>query len=390
MDQQTPLAVSTITSLDDFERLRSEWDDLARRVAGGTPFLSPDWFRCCLDTRPHCHPVILAVRDSSELCGIAPLWRIRGNTRGITTRAITFISSPETPEADFLVDPDHAGEIFEAIVGHLTHRLGGTWDVLCLGQWPTDSPNIEIFERLIAARGLRRVRGLASITPYLPITGNWDDYLRGKSYLFRKSRRGIVNRVQRVADVSIERIRRGVDASTLEVLLHISERTWKHEARHSLAARNELRRFFASLLPAAARQGWLDLWILRIAGAPVAFEFDLQHGGVIHALRAEFDDAFSKLSPGSYLEYCIVKSGFEDGCKAYYCGPGLDAYKLRWTERTRGNAMIQVYGRTPRGLVLGALEGSIVPLLRRLAGRNGPPKHPLSAPKDGESKEASA
>jgi hypothetical protein len=60
---------------------------------------------------------------------------------------------------------------------------------------------------------------------------------------------------------------------------------------------------------------------------------------------------------------------FKQGYRAYFTGPGLNAYKLRWTEQTQENKMINLCNSGVRGRYHWWMEGNIIPVLRNLRDR---------------------
>jgi CelD/BcsL family acetyltransferase involved in cellulose biosynthesis len=167
----------------------------------------------------------------------------------------------------------------------------------------------------------------------------------------------------------IREYRTGEDGETLRVLFEVAGRAWKSEEGLGITNRPASKAFFGALTERAGRLGWLRLWVLRLNDVPVAIEYHVQEDGVAYALRAEFDQEHRKHSPGAYLEYHILHRLFEEGARAYYTGPGLDAYKRRWTEDLRRNVAITVYQRGLRNRLRWAAEGWALPRLRRLRDR---------------------
>ncbi|HET9952712.1 MAG TPA: GNAT family N-acetyltransferase [Candidatus Eisenbacteria bacterium] len=366
------ISIEEIRTRESFEALRPEWRTLIESEPDSSPFDAPSWYACCLAAEPGRPLSLLAARQSGALVGIAPWWEGRARVRGIEARTVGFISNRETPRSGFVVRAEVRDRVVEEFLRHARTAWRARWDILSLAPWPVDAPDRAAFERIATSRGCVLHRSRASLVPTIGITASWDDFLAGKSYLFRKSRRGILNRMSRVPDVTVERHRHAPGPRLLEELADVSRRGWKHRDGVSLAAREDSLRFFAALNEAADAEGWLDVWMLRFAGVPVAFEYDLLHADVVHALRAEFDEAHERLSPGAYLEYFILKAAFDEGRRRYSCGPGLDAYKLRWTEELHETTIVRIYGPTPAGRWLEFLEARALPALRRVRDRLRP------------------
>jgi CelD/BcsL family acetyltransferase involved in cellulose biosynthesis len=116
----------------------------------------------------------------------------------------------------------------------------------------------------------------------------------------------------------------------------------------------------------ASRRGWLLLWFLKLDGAPIAMEYNLTHQQRVYALRADFDEAYKSYSPGAYLEYRILEHLFESEYAEYSFGPGVNSYKLHWTEKYSMNVFLQLYGNNLKGRLISGLERQLLPGLRRI------------------------
>jgi CelD/BcsL family acetyltransferase involved in cellulose biosynthesis len=134
----------------------------------------------------------------------------------------------------------------------------------------------------------------------------------------------------------------------------------------SIGSREGTRKFFELLTDAAGQQGWLLVWLLKIDQIVVAMEYDLEYKGVVYALRADFDETYGEYSPGAYLEYHVIKYVFEQGYLEYNTGPGLNAYKLHWTNEFKENVALHLCNHNLRASMIGLFEGRMRPLLTRI------------------------
>jgi CelD/BcsL family acetyltransferase involved in cellulose biosynthesis len=94
-------------------------------------------------------------------------------------------------------------------------------------------------------------------------------------------------------------------------------------------------------------------------------EYDIEFGGKVYALRADYDEAYASHSPGAFLEYHIIKHLFTNSYVEYNTGPGLNDYKLHWTDEFKENKHVLVCNRSLTGWLIWTLEGRLVPLLKR-------------------------
>lgn len=359
------ITVEAVTTREGVAALAGEWEELLASAEESSPFLTLDWIVCCLDYDPARSPHVVVARSGSTVTGIAPLWRGQATYRGLQARTLSFIASSETPETDLIVRPDAREETLRAFVRYFYAGRPAAWDVVVLGQWPEDSTNAKLLRRLLEASRRPRFAGVSSIVPYIPIAGDWESFWQSRSYLFRKSRRGILNRLKRLGESEVVAIAGNRPDEALELYRSVAGRGWKHAEGLAVTSRPELGRFFECMTSTAGRRGWLRVWALKIGGEAVAVEYHIGSAGRMHALRADYDEAWAAHSPGACLEYHILRQLFEEGCREYSTGPGRDEYKRRWTDHERTNACVTLCRRTPAGLAVWVLEALAAPAVRR-------------------------
>lgn len=361
------LHVDEITSQSEFLALEADWRLLLQSTGQPSIFLSHDWFRCCLGAYADEKKLfVLRVRDAGRTVGIAPMWRYRDTVRTLPVRRIGFISAPDTALADFIVQHDRRLEVIGAVLHYLHAQRRDIWDVLTLTQWPTDSPNCAALLDILRAQRARFFLGVSTMTPYLPIEGDWEKFLNTRSPRFRKTHRNVINRMEKLPNVEVQCFHQDPAGTALEDILRVSGKSWKQEQNIALGNRGETRRFFEVLTDLAARRGWLLLWLLKVDGLPIAMEYDLEHDGKVYALRADYDEAYREYSPGAYLEYQILKHFFQKGYVGYSFGPGLNPYKLHWTEALLENVELHLCNANLKGSTIWGLEVGLVPFFRRI------------------------
>jgi CelD/BcsL family acetyltransferase involved in cellulose biosynthesis len=361
------LKVREITSRDEMRTIQPAWEGLLQQDGAYTPFLSSEWISCCLTAYGQGkEPFLLVFSNEAGIVAIAPLWRYRETIRGIGVRKVGFISGRDTPFVDFVICEGMREETLEALIDYLFMEKKRTWDVLSLNQWAESSPNCETMQRILLEKRKRAVRGISSLTPYLPIRGDWEEFLKTRSTRFRKTHRNIMNRIEKLKNVEVVCFREDTSGSLLRNILAVSEKSWKGKEGIAISSEMESRQFFEALTDVAGKKGWLKVWLLTVDGTPIAMEYDLEYDGTVYALRADFDEAYKDASPGAYLEYMLVQKLFDEGYKEYNTGPGLNTYKLQWTDKMRTNVGLHAYNNNVKGYTLWALEHKLIPFLRRI------------------------
>lgn len=359
------LGVENIASEDQFNALQPAWEKLLTECGAYSPFLSNSWFCSCLGSYGDGKErVILVVRDGVDVVGIAPLWRHHDKIRGIPIKRVEFITCPDTPFVDFILHRERREEILEVLLHYLFGVEKRNWEVLTLGQWQQESANYEVLRKILKRLHKKIFVGVSSVVPFIKIRGDWETFLQTRSVRFRKTRRNIANRITKLEKLEIQCVHQDTSGTLMNEILMVAEKSWKHEEGIAISSREETRRFFEMLTDLAGKAGWLMVWLLKVDGTPVAVEYDLEHNGNVYALRADFDEAYKEYSPGAYLEYQIIKHLFEEGYLEYNTGPGLNTYKLHWTDLSKKNVALHICNSNLKGRAVWAFESKLLPFLR--------------------------
>jgi CelD/BcsL family acetyltransferase involved in cellulose biosynthesis len=355
--------IEEVRTLAHMEALRTEWGELQEATGERSIFLTHAWFLVCArHLLPGQRTLIVLLREGQRLVGIAPLMEQRAKVRRVPIRQVSFLQNPLSPFSDFLLLDGPKG--LSAILDYLweSHR---NWDLLCLNQWRQESTHLEVFCSLLRNRRNVFQRHVVSRSPYLPITQSWEDFYRSKPQKFRKTRRSISNRMMKLGETSLELISRPEDAeSGLQQLLRVSERGWKRQQQADLLASELEQALLGDIIRVASERGWLRLWLLKLGEQALAAELHLDDHGTSYGLRAQYDETYAHYSPGSYLDFLIVRRLFQGGCSCYNMGPGTAEYKLAWTDLTRVCYGIEVYNSTIYGRMLSWLQNQVIPTLK--------------------------
>lgn len=360
------MKIRCVNDLAAFEALGAVWTAVAGESGQTSPFHSHDWFLCCWrSAAPGRQPEALVVEDATGPVGLVPLVRWNGDLHGIPARFVGMLDAPDTPFVDWLsVGPPQP--VIEAVMKDLARRED--WDVLALNGLPATSATLKALESWLPGRFRWHRTGVLR-SPYVVVSGSWDEFWSRKSQRFKKTIRNVANRLAKAGAVTIEEHRDvRPDGPFFAELLDLSRRSWKAPRQVAIATMPRMPEFFADLTRRASVRGWLRLWILRLEGRAVATEYQLEDGGRVHALRAEFDGSLpEELSPGTHLNAEIARTLFgRPGVHEYDMGPGENEYKARWASDAHETVTLRIYRPGAYGAALYALEARAVPALKRL------------------------
>lgn len=361
-------SLEVIASADEWRAEFARLRDLCARVSAPA-FANPGWLDAAWRWRaPHSELHLAVVRDGGRCAAFAPLVLERDATLGLPARTLRFAMVPDTQFIDLVAEPDDAPSFARTLAEHLLARRRA-WDRLRLAGLSDLYPHWRLLANALRGAGIVTTTEPAGVNPYIDLQGTFDTYYGARSRSLKKAVNLSTNRLARAGAVAVDWVRSGTPVdSALAEAIRVSAVSWKQDTGNSLDQPGP-RAFIERLTVHAARSGQLSIWLLRVDGKVIATEYQLIAEGNVYALRSDFDPAFADASPGTYLNYCLLRQLFGRGLRRYYMGPGTNAYKFRWTDLGEPMYRLNAYSPTVRGRLSYWLEQSARPMARRLRQR---------------------
>jgi len=318
------------------ESLDGEWDALAART-GATPFARPGWIAAWYAAFGRGKPVVRIVREDGALAAVAAL-----EARGDSLHSAT---NWHTPAYDVVAETAGAARALADSVLALRPRR------LELRFLDREGLALPAFRAAATAAGYRVLTRRLMESPYVPVTGNWEEY----AGTLRKLLKELGRRRRRLEETgrlsfSVEKGGDGLE-SALEVGFRLEQSGWKGRRGTAIASCPETRAFYSNIARWAAERDWLRLAFLSVDGRPIAFEFDLEVDDVLYNLKPGYDEAFGRFAPGKLLCEQRIRNTFDAGMRSYeFLGAPLP-FKLEWTSHVRERFILQAFVPTVPGLV---------------------------------------
>jgi len=148
----------------------------------------------------------------------------------------------------------------------------------------------------------------------------------------------------------------------LKIIFDIWLKGWKQTIDNSVSSTNGNRAFYAGIARELSPMGGVALWVLTLDDIPIAFEYHIRNQNHIIDLVGDFDDSYKALSPGSVLDFHIMKYLFEEENCVYNMGSGSSFYKDNWTSNSvkykkfffyRNSTYVKIIGFTEKKLITG-------------------------------------
>jgi CelD/BcsL family acetyltransferase involved in cellulose biosynthesis len=256
-------------------------------------------------------------------------------------------------------------------------RTQSEWDVIRLNYLAPKSVAASTLRDALDRLGFRTRSIAAPGNQFIALDSSWESYYASRSRRLKKANNLAANRVAKAGEVRIDWLQPDVDGSIaftsfLDRAISVSAKSWKTHTGNSLDNPGPSA-FIRRLSELASQCGWLSIWILSVNDRPLAMEYQLVANGYVHGLRSDFDAAFDEISPGTYLNRCLIERLFGHGLRRYYLGPGDNPYKRRWADHVEPLEELTAYGRSLAGRSLSAWEITLKPLATKLRARLRPP-----------------
>jgi len=370
------LSASIVTSAQDFLSLEPNWDELLDKSELDSVFLSHGWFRCFWDAWGSGKQLlVILVQQGEYLLGAAPLMLCNRKFLGLDTSMLSFTENDESPHCNFLIDKYAHTDAIRALLKGIT-SLEKRWDILLLRKIPAESFVVDSIKAYCDRQGYPVVVKKSWLSPVITINEDWGSFYQQKSQRFKKRIRHSRNRIKRQGCITVQELcTPEAVISLMGEVFAVGARSWKGKLGTAIGSSPQRRLFYSDLPNAIGPRGNVSLWCLRLNSQLIAFEYHVRNRDVVYALRAEFDEAYRDCSPGSVLDFEVVRSLFGNNTRIYnMCGNPYE-HKLRWTSQVEPHLEILVFSRRSYGRFLAFLERSIKPIAKRfLALRKKPSK----------------
>jgi CelD/BcsL family acetyltransferase involved in cellulose biosynthesis len=203
-------------------------------------------------------------------------------------------------------------------------------------------------------------------SPYLALTGTWDDYLRDLNGKHRSNIRNRLKRLRKTGNVEMEVVSKGSEmARSLETGFDMEAKAWKAEARTAILCHPDLLTFYREIALRAAERGWLRLNFLTVNARKIAFDYSLVYKNKLYVLKPGYDPEFAPFSPYNLLCYMKLQDAFESGLSEYDFLGMKDNWKLEWTGATRSHCWLYIFSDRLRTTLLHYAKFRLLPELKR-------------------------
>ena len=363
------LQTAVIDREADFLELGADWAELLSRSPQNHLYLTHpylvSWWK---NLARRAALRVITVRDDRRLLAAAPFMKVRGRVAAMPIRRLESLGSGWGYGGVVLSErkQDCLAQILNA-VGQMTD-----WDLFFVPQMLGD-PEID-------SRDMLRPDWSSSVThdvetkriPYISLATTWDDYLKQRSYKFRRNIKNRDRRLRKLGQPRFVHITRlsAADESRETVmgwLRSIADVSWKAGQGTAISSSPEVFDFYSEFAARLDELGWLDLSLLFLDGRPIAYAFGAVYNHDYYEIDIAFDKELSKASPGVLLRNEVLQRLFDSGMRRFDFVMDFD-YKKELTTESEEFCSHLLFRRKPYPLLLRFLKRQVRPRLRRWIG----------------------
>ena len=355
-----------ISRIEELRAIRAQWNDLENRQADRLLPLSHAWHMAWWESfGAHSQLALGVVSNGTELVAIAPLYTATERVGGFLLETTMLAVNGYSPFGGLLLAPDLNGETLDQILELLV--TNNPCDLIRLQKLPTDSA---LAQKVLRGSRLSVFVGIEESlrTPVISLQGDWLSYLKTLSSSSRKTVRRKLRRFEKEDELRVQRFDISCSRDpVLEDIVAVSAHSWKAESGSDLESDTVGQDFLWRLIDELGPQKGVSAWVLFSGDKPIAFELLLHYDGIVYPIRADYDQSYTCVSPGSMLMAQVLRHLFDAGQDHTYdcCGDNYE-YLRSWSKETRTHVDVDLFSRALLPSLAYSLKYSVAPFMRNL------------------------
>jgi len=339
------LRIQKVTTVEEFRQLATVWDELLDRSAGKTIALTWDWLSAWWEVFGRDRELnILVVRDEDHVIAIAPLLkRTVQRYSFLPFCRLEFLASGEaeaeetcSPYLDFIISKGREPEAVSLIARYLREH-DDDWDEILLAAMPAASPNLPLMAQSSVADSLNVQPVSTEPALYLELPDIYADFVDRLSPSLKRE----IRKDRRVAAAKGYRFRVIDDPGGFQdgfrTLIGLHQSRWTSRGEPVVFGNPRFRRFHELLAERILSKRWLKLFILEVAGEPIAALMAFTFGDRVILYQSGFRAGCRTLfHPGSAVRDMAIEWSIAEGYKEWdFLRTQPGSYKYRWTSQAR-------------------------------------------------------
>ena len=327
------LRVKVCDSWEELEALWPTWVHLLETSQTASVFSTPEWLGAWWRAFGNGNSLVAIVfyDPSGDMVGLAPFyldvleapfrWRLK-------RLRLIGDGSGDSDNLDFVVRPGYEYACARTLLNWLGRQ--SMWNLCELNTLPMHSPLANCLLVHLRELGWPHVmhhqRCSAIILP-----DSWESYLNQISAKEREKVGYRFRRLEKRYRVSTCKCTQEEEVSPfLEELFQLHQKRWQLRGQPGSFSSSVRRQFYYEVACSFLARQWLEFWLLKLDGRPVAAQFGFRYRDTVFALQRGFDPTYAADSVGYVLLGYVLRHLIADGVRRYDFLGGDSEQKQRW------------------------------------------------------------
>ncbi len=357
--------IDIVKDYNSLKNLREDWNRLASNDPSIYPFICFEWFDLWFRAFGKTNLIhIYLLKNAKRICAIIPFIKYYGAVNGIPGSIIQFAVNDHSNKIDIISDKQDVSRYVERVMAELVRE---NFLMIYFEDFYAESESVQVILSFLENNGYKFIHDKKFIreSVIIDLKKRWDDLKAGLSKRFNNNINNKMNRLKRAGELQVVKYTAYEELpNAFNCIEKISSKSWQGKNSTGLFSKEDTKIFYKGLAEYASNAGWLSIWVLYLDSKPIAYEYHLTAGSVEYALKAEYDQEYSELSPGSVLDAYVVKEVSKGFAEKYDLLGYKDLYKTRWSNKTEKYMRLYIYKRNLIGTLSHFIE---FPLRARLS-----------------------
>ena len=342
------MEIKIITENSDFQKLEKDWNSALSKSGIENIFLTFDWVYSWWQHLNNGNRLfIIVVSEGCEVIGIMPL--MLSLKSGF--RQLSFISAAMADYEDIITTGD--SEARERIIGVIIDRIyeSKEWDALRLKGIKRNSPNFIPLNNICLKKNVDiSLIAHKDGAPYLPITGEWDEYRLNLKKRFLADTKRQMSRFK--GEYKLNFLEPGASTDVpalLEKLIELHITRYRALKARSVFENSAVASFFKSISHTFFDKGWLSLNYLTLDNEIATIHLGFKKDNKLYYYIPVFSDRFRQYSIGRLLLFDVVQKAFNNKFKEFDFMLGEEDYKMNWSPNIEPLYFFNMHPKTIMG-----------------------------------------
>ena len=320
---------------DNFNALanyQENWNHLLEKSASHVPFLTFDYLKSWWETRgggewpEDSQLILIAAFEEDALVGVAPLF----HTKNILGQpALMFVGAIEVSDfLDFIVAPENLQPFINGLLDFLLKENLPNWELLDLYNILEESPTLAALKAEGVKRGWSHQQVHLQPAPYIPLPGDFDEYLAG---IDKKQRHEIRRKLRNVEqDLAVADLYFTEDPELLEKDIDAFLDMMAQDPNKREFLTEPMRQHLHNTARIAFEHGWLQMAFFTLDGNKAAANMSFNYNNRLWLYNSGWDWEYREYSPGWILIAYLIKWANANNIEEFDFMRGDEPYKYKF------------------------------------------------------------